>query len=160
MTISIEQCIDIIKKKEVADAQKGPIVVGTYQNVEVSAAVGRYGPYVAFNKQFYPLPAGTDIKKVTIEQAVEAIQKKEEKNTIKSFEENKEVRIMKGKYGHYIAYKGKNYKIDKNLDIKALSLQQCLSLIDTADNQESKKTTKTKTATAKKTRTSTKTKRK
>ncbi len=136
MTISVEQCLAIIKKKEEADAQKGPIAIGVYQDMEVYAAVGRYGPYVACNKQFYPLPANTDIKTVTLAQAIEAIQKKESKNTIKLFEENKDVRIMKGRYGYYIAYKGKNYKIDKNLDSETITLEQCLSIIQKADEKD------------------------
>ena len=129
MTITVERCIEIIDQKKASDEGKKPIIVGKHNDMDVSVAVGRYGPYVSYNKHFYSLPAGTDIKNVSLEEALDAMQKAEAKNNIKTFSENANIKILKGKFGAYITDGKKNYKIPKDKTPTKLTYQECLEII-------------------------------
>jgi DNA topoisomerase-1 len=141
LTISEERCLEIIQQKNESDAKKAPVIVGTHNDMDVSVAVGRYGPYVSYNKHFYSLPSDTDIHKVTLEQALETIKKSEEKNLIKAFEENAEIRILNGRYGPYISKGKSNYKIPKDKNPKELSYPETLAIIEQEDKEKPKKKT-------------------
>jgi len=129
MSITIERCIEIIDQKKESDAGKKPIVLGQHNDIDVSVAVGRYGPYVAYNKHFYSLPTGTDIKNISLEEALDAMKKAEEKNNIKTFPENANIKVLKGKYGAYITDGKKNYKIPKDKTPTELTYKDCLEVI-------------------------------
>ena len=84
MTITLEQCLEYINQKNESEAKKAKIILGKHNDLEVSVAIGRYGPYVTYNKRFYAI-ATDDLSKVTLEDAINAIQKKaEEKGKSKS----------------------------------------------------------------------------
>ena len=53
----------------------------------------------------------------------------ESKKVIKSFPEDPEIEIMNGRYGAYLAYKGINYRIPKNMQASELSLDECMEII-------------------------------
>jgi DNA topoisomerase-1 len=129
LSISIERCMEIINQKQESDAGKAPVVLGKYKDMDISVAVGRYGPYVAYNKHFYSLPKGTDIRNVSLEEAIEVMQNAEEKNNIKTFTENADIKVLKGKYGAYITDGKKNYKIPKEKNPKELTYQECLEIV-------------------------------
>ena len=139
LTISVERCLEIIEKKEEQNAQKKPIVIGTHENEEVKAAVGRYGPYIAYNKKLYSLPAGTVLADLTMEDALKAVQEYENKNVIKKFAENKDIKIMKGKYGPYIAKGKDNFKIPKEKTPEDLNLDECMEIIKQQGEKKGKK---------------------
>ena len=130
LSISVERCLEFINIKKESDAKKAPIVLGKSNNADVAVAVGRYGPYVAYNKHFYSLPADTDIRNVSLEEALDVIQKAEAKNTVKLFPENANIKILNGKYGHYITDGKGNYKIPKGKTSSELSYEDCLEVIE------------------------------
>jgi DNA topoisomerase-1 len=143
MTITVERCLEIIAQKNDDDAQKTPVIVGKYKDMDVSVAVGRYGPYVAYNKQFYSLPKGTDIKSLSLDAALQAIEAVEKKKTILTFQENPNIKVLKGKYGAYITDGKDNYKIPKDKNPAQLNCQDCLDIItqNKNDNPVKKKIT-------------------
>ncbi|MDR1181588.1 MAG: type I DNA topoisomerase [Bacteroidales bacterium] len=145
-TITIERCMELIDQKIESDAQKAPVLVGQYNNMDVSAAVGRYGPYLSYNKRFYSLPADTNVKALSLDEAVEAIKNAEKKNTIQSFEENDKIKVLKGKYGAYITDGKDNYKVPKGKNPTELTCQECLDIIkqNQTDKPEKKKTVRKK----------------
>ena len=100
------------------------------------AAVGRYGPYIAYNGHFYKLPADTSIAKVKLQEAIDIIRQTDEKNTVKSFTEDKDLKIMKAKTGKYITYKNENYKITRNQANTDLSYEDCMQIIQNANNKK------------------------
>jgi len=137
--ISQERCLEIIRLKDEDNAKKAPIVVGKHNDIEVSVAIGRYGPYVAYNKKFFALSADVDLKSMTLEQALAAIQKVEEKNTIKAFEENADIKVLKGRYGAYIGKGKDNYRIPKDKNPLELTYQEVLDIIAQVGEEKPKK---------------------
>ena len=63
---------------------------------------------------------------------------KEKKREIKRFDENKELMILNGRYGPYISYKKKNYRIPKSKVPEDLTLEECMSIIEKAAAKKKK----------------------
>ena len=79
---------------------------------------------------------------VTFDEAVALIEKKreEEKNRIiKTFPENSDLEILNGRFGPYIAYKGKNYKIPKGNKPEELSNDDCMKIIESDSKPKAKR---------------------
>ncbi len=122
-----------------------PRTLGTYEDAEVTVAVGRFGPYVKHNGKFVSIPADLSPAAITLDEAVELILSKrdaESKKVVKTFDEDPDLQILNGRYGVYISYKKSNYKIPKTVtDSSALTLAECMDIIN---NQPAKKTARRK----------------
>ncbi|PLX08600.1 MAG: type I DNA topoisomerase [Marinilabiliales bacterium] len=127
------QNIESITLEEVLDLFKLPRDLGEYEGDQVIVAVGKYGPYVKNNKAFYALKKTDDPYKITLERAIELIVEK--KNNAKeafqrTFDEMPGLKILKGRYGPYISFEKKNYRIPKSLDPETITLDDCKSIIE------------------------------
>ena len=122
-----------------------PRTLGTYEDAEVTVAVGRFGPYVKHNGKFVSIPADLSPAAITLDEAIELIMSKrdaESKKVVKTFDDEPDLQILNGRYGVYISYKKSNYKIPKTVtDPSALTLQECMEIIN---NQPVKKTVRRK----------------
>ena len=56
------------------------------------------------------------------------------------FPENKDVVVLNGRFGPYIAIAKSNYKIPKGTDPAGLSLEECLKIAETQEKSGKKKT--------------------
>ncbi|GAA4436600.1 type I DNA topoisomerase [Pontibacter saemangeumensis] len=127
------QFIESISLEDALDLFKLPRIVGTFEDKEMTAAVGRFGPYIRHEGKFYSLPKTLDPMKVTAEEAIaliEAKRKTDAERLIKSFEENPDVQVLNGRYGPYIVVGKKNVKIPKGKEPTELTLQECLDLAE------------------------------
>ncbi len=118
-----------------------PRTVGEYEGETVTAAIGRFGPYVKHGKMFVSIPKTMTPQAITLDEAIELIKKKAEadkKRVVKTFAEEPELEILNGPYGVYIAYKKKNYKIPKDKDAAALTVDECKAIIEEAANTPKK----------------------
>ena len=111
-----------------------PRVVGQYEGADVMIGTGRFGPYVMHQKKYVSLPKDEDPLAVTLETAISLIEEKrqqEQKRHLKTFEEDPKLEVLNGRYGPYIVYDGKNYRMPKNLHAKAteLSYEQCMEIV-------------------------------
>ena len=114
---------------------KLPRTVGQFEGTDVVIGAGRFGPYVMHNKKYVSLPKGEDPMTVTLDTAIQLIQTKrlqEEQRHMKKFEEDAKLEILNGRYGPYIAYDGKNYRIPKAQHDKAteLTYEQCMDIVN------------------------------
>lgn len=137
------QSIETITLEEALDLFKLPRTLGEIDGQPVRANVGRFGPYVQVGKLFVSIPKGENPMEITLERAAELINEKreaEEKSHLKQFAEEPKLEIRAGRWGPYIAYDGKNYKIPKKDADRAaeLTLEECLKLVEA----EQKKTAK------------------
>ena len=132
------QSMETITLEEALELFKLPRTIGEYEGKTVSVGIGRFGPYIQHNKVYVSLPKTLDPMKVTLEEAEQLIlekRAKEEERHIKKFDEEPDMEILNGRYGPYIAYKGNNYKIPKDIVPQDLSLKSCLELVRIQDEK-------------------------
>lgn len=149
--ITLEQALEMFKL---------PRVVGSYENADIKANEGRFGPYIAHASKFYSLPKNETPFGVTLETAIQIIEnkrKEEAEKLIKNFEEHN-IQVLNGRFGPYIKHADNNIKIPKGKNAHELTLDECLELVKNAPPPKSKPTKKTTTATKTTTPKSTKTK--
>lgn len=135
------QSIETITLEEALELFKLPRTLGELEGQVVKANVGRFGPYVQLGKLFVSIPKGEDPMDITLERATELIQEKrlkEEQSHLKQFDEDPDLEVRAGRWGPYIAYKGKNYKLPKSDAERAteLTYDECKKIIEA----EAKKT--------------------
>ncbi len=128
------QSIETITLEEALELFKLPRELGTFEEAIVSVAIGRFGPYVRHNNKFVSLGKGVDDPlTITLKRAVELIEKKreeEKKALIQTFDEEPDLKVLNGRYGPYISYKKKNYKIPRGTKPEELTLEDCRKLIE------------------------------
>lgn len=130
-----EMSLESITLEEAMELFKLPRTVGKYESLPVTIGTGRFGPYVLHNKKYVSLPKGCDPMTVTLDEAVKLIEEKRKEEVqrhLKTFDEDENLEVLNGRYGPYIAYDGKNYRLPKNLHDKAaeLSYEECMDIIN------------------------------
>ncbi len=130
-----------------------PRMVGEIDGEKVTAAIGRFGPYVKFGKMFVSIPKDLTPQGITLEEAEALIAKKKEEEAnrlIKEFPEMPGLEVLNGRFGPYMAYKPEgakravNYKIPKTTDAAALTIEEAKKLMEAQDAAPKKSTRKTK----------------
>ena len=126
------QTIETITLDEALELFRLPRTLGEFEGSTVSVGTGRFGPYIRHDNFYVSLNGVADPLTITLEEAVRMIQDKrdaESKKVLKTFAGNKELEVMNGRYGAYIAYQGSNYKIPKNVDPASLTEDECMDII-------------------------------
>lgn len=123
---------------------KLPRTIGKHEDLDVSASIGRFGPYVKVGKTFVSIPEtmNTSPEQISLEQAISLYQEKielDKKRIIKTFEEDSSLQVLNGKYGPYLKQGRKNYRIPKSLVPEDLSYEQCIELIEKAPAKKGKR---------------------
>lgn len=129
------QSIETITFEEALDLLKLPRVVGSFEEKEMVASIGRFGPYIRHDGIFVSIPKGEDPLEISAERAVELILEKreaEKSKFIKSFDEEPDLMVLNGRYGPYIAYRKQNFKIPKDKQAQDLTLEDCRKIIEDA----------------------------
>jgi DNA topoisomerase-1 len=136
------QSVETITLEEAMLLFRLPRTLGTYEEQEVVANDGRFGPYIKFGALFISLKK-LDPHEVTMEQAIELIEAKKESEAnkhIASFEDGA-IQVLNGMYGPYIKSGKNNYKIPKGTDPKALTLEEIQEIIKTTPEKKKRKFT-------------------
>ncbi|WP_165023378.1 type I DNA topoisomerase [Dysgonomonas sp. ZJ279] len=132
------QSISTITLEEAMKLFDLPRSIGEFEDKEVTVSVGRFGPYAKHNNLFVSLPKGYDPYSVTLEEVTPLIldkRLKEEQKLIKAFTEDEGLQILNGRYGPYISYKKSNFKIPKTMTPAELTYEECMKLINSADEK-------------------------
>ncbi len=129
-----DKSIETITLEEALELFKLPREVGEYEGTTVTIGAGKYGPYVLHNRKYVSIPKGEDPMSITLERAIALINEKresEQKRHIKTFEEDAKLELLNGRYGPYIAYDGKNYRIPKQKqeNVETLTYEECMTII-------------------------------
>ena len=110
-----------------------PRTLGEIDGKEVVVSNGRFGPYVRYDGKFTSLGKHDDPYTVTLERAIELIREKAAKSSkepIKIFGKDGEIKVLNGRYGPYISFDGKNYRIPKGSDLDKLTLEDAKEIIE------------------------------
>lgn len=110
---------------------KLPRTVGEFEDEEVTAAIGRFGPYVKHNGKFYSLKKEYDPHTISLEEAIEVIKAKRKadaEKVIKIFDENPEYQILNGRWGPYLKAGKKNVRLPKDREPDSFTLEECIEL--------------------------------
>ena len=135
--LPVDKSIETITLEEALELFKLPRQVGEFEGTTVTIGAGRFGPYVLHNRKYVSIPKDIDPMAITLEQAIELINEKrsnEQKRHIKTFEEDEKLELLNGRYGPYIAYDGKNYRIPKakQENVEALTYDECMTIVKEA----------------------------
>lgn len=130
-SLSPNQSITSISLEEALELFKLPRSLGQFEEKEVKANLGRFGPYIQHAGAFTSIPKGEDPMSITLERAIELITEKrivEAAKLIKSFDENPDMQLLNGRYGPYLKIGKDNFKLPKNIDVDALSYEDCMKI--------------------------------
>ena len=117
--------------------------LGEYEGKKLIARIAKFGPVLQIgekedNDEGFPkycnIPYDKLIKHISIDEAISIINKKDEDNKLVSVEHDGDlIELKNGRYGFYLRFKEKNYKIDKEKypDPKELSEKQLIVIIST-----------------------------
>ena len=111
-----------------------PRKLGEFEDKEVVIGVGRFGPYARHDGKFVSLAKTDDPYTIELPRAIELIEQKRIKDKrmkepIKIFAEEPGLQVLNGRYGPYIAFDGKNYRIPKGQEPEGLTLEACRAII-------------------------------
>ncbi len=141
-----DKSIENITLEEALDLFKLPRTIGKYEGTDVVIGAGRFGPYVLHDKKYVSLPKGADPMTINLDEAVKLIEdkrQKEKERHIKTFDEDEKLEILKGRFGPYIAYDGKNYHIDKKDQERALTgnmtYAECMDIVKNAPEPKARR---------------------
>ena len=126
-----------ITLSEALELFKLPRTIGKFEGKTVTIGAGRFGPYILHDKEYTSLPKEDDPMTITLNEATELIKKKrlqEAQRHLKKFAEDENMEVMNGRFGPYIAYNGKNYRMPKSLHEKAaeLTYEECMDVVKNA----------------------------
>ena len=129
-----EQSMEAITLEEALELFKLPREVGEFEGKPVTIGAGRYGPYILHDRKYTSLPKDADPMSITLDEAIELIREKRQQDTqkhLKLFLEDTKLEVLNGRYGPYLSYEGKNYRLPKTMHERAkeLTYDECMKII-------------------------------
>ena len=119
----------------------------------ITAAIGRYGPYVHHAKTYANLPNVEDVFEIGLNRAVDVLAEKRKNgraapSALKELgnhpETGKPVRVMSGRYGPYVKYERINATLPKGMEPESVTMEQALELIAAKAKKPKKRRAKSK----------------
>ena len=130
-----DKSIETITLEEALELFRLPREIGDYQGKPVTIGAGRFGPYILHDRKYTSLPKDADPLSITLDEAIGLIQEKqqeEKRKHLKTFAEDPKLEVLDGRYGPYLVYDGKNYRLPKSMHEKAaeLTFGECMKVIN------------------------------
>lgn len=124
--------MDTVTLKQALPMFELPRTVGkTDDGQEITANVGRFGPYVKVDKQFFSIKDHNPMT-ITETEAKKVISDKEKAAKERVIAEFGKLQVLRGPYGPYVTDGKKNARIPKNEDPTKLTEKDCQKLLDEA----------------------------
>ncbi len=121
VNITLEEALELLSL---------PRSLGECDGHEVVIGVGRFGPYVKYDGKFTSLGRKDDPYTITLERAMEVVREKAAGGEpLKVWAEEPTLAVKNGKWGPYIAFDGKNYKLPRGVDVAALTLDEVRKIV-------------------------------
>jgi DNA topoisomerase-1 len=147
------QSIDSITLDDALSLFDLPRISGIFEELEMTVAIGRFGPYIRHDSKFYSLTKNDDPYDVSEERCIEIIKAKRitdfAKNELSQhfpknlgeYEKN-DVVVSIGKFGPYITHNKSNFPVAKSQDLLALTLEEAIEYIQGKKKKTSEKALK------------------
>ena len=128
------QLIESITLDEALELFALPRDLGMLDGEKLVVGLGKYGPYVRHGKTFASLARTDDPYTIGYDRAVELLKEHAAAaaaahTPLKSFDEDPDMLVKNGRYGAYIAYKGKNYRLPRGTKPEELTLEECRKIV-------------------------------
>jgi len=138
--LKASQSLETITLKEALELFRLPRELGTYEDKPVTIGAGKYGPYIQHDGKYVSLPKNVDPLTIVLLEAMDIINAKRKEDAekhLRTFEEDSELEVMRGRFGAYLLYKGKNYHLNKaqQADYANLTYEQCMAIIEAQDSK-------------------------
>ena len=128
-----------------------PRVVGqTADGQEITANIGRFGPYIKVGKLFVSIKPESPFE-ITEAKARELYQAKLDAEAAKHIAQWGDIQVLNGRYGPYITDGTKNVKIPKDVEPKSITEEQAKEILAKAPAKPSRRRATTKRTTRKST---------
>jgi DNA topoisomerase-1 len=127
------QLLETISLEEALELFKLPREVGEYEGLKMTAAIGRFGPYIKHGDKFVSLKKEQDPLTISEAEAIALIEEKRQADAqkyIKEFPERPDIKVLNGRFGAYISAGNKNVKIPKGKVPAELTLEECIALAE------------------------------
>ena len=135
------QSIETITLEEALALFKLPRVVGQFEGHDVIVSIGKFGPYVRLDNKFYSLSKNDDPYEVDLDRCIQIIKIKREiereKERLRQFFPHlighyKELPVYSniGRYGPYLTFQNENFRLPKDIDVEALTLDEAVEIIE------------------------------
>jgi len=141
------QHIESITLEEALELFKLPRELGEYEDKKVTVSIGRFGPYVRHDNKFVSLRKEDDPYTIGLQRAIELIEAKREKDrkaVIREFKDEPDLKVLNGRWGPYISFKKRNYKIPRKMKAEELTLEDCRKIIEEAPAPKARRSGKKK----------------
>ena len=120
-----------------------PRVIGNHPetNKEITANIGRYGPYLKYDVNSVSLPNDETVLTIGLNHAVVLISEKSPggRSLGKHPNNDGEVLAKKGRYGPYVEYKKTRATLPKSMSLDEITLDEALELIEKKESRAKKK---------------------
>ena len=124
-----------------------PRNVGSFENEDVIVSIGKFGPYVRHKNLFYSLSKSDDPYEINLDRCIEIIKNKREAEKAKAklhamfprqlgIHDGYDVFANIGRYGPYLSYRNKNYRLPKDLDPLDISIEEAKEIIMDAETEK------------------------
>ena len=117
--------------------------LGDFEGKKIIARVAKFGPVIQIGEKddtddgfpkYFNISSDKLIRHISINEALEIINKKVENNSLPSFEyQNGSIELKNGRYGFYIRFNNKNFKIDKEKypEPKNITKEEAINIVNT-----------------------------
>jgi DNA topoisomerase-1 len=125
------QLIENITLDEALELFKLPREIGLFEGKPMVVGIGRFGPYIRHDSKFVSIPKTDDPMEIDEVRGVELIEAKrisDAEKIIKEFKESEYIKILKGRWGPYLAIGKNNFKLPKDKEPATLTLEECLKI--------------------------------
>ena len=129
------QLIENITVEEAAKQFELPRTVGTYDGMTITAAIGRFGPYIKYGSEYVSLGKLYDPVQITEDEAIALIEDHKQKEIKKHIASFGDIEVLNGRFGPYIKQGKNNYKIPRSINPETLDEKACKAIIAKAENK-------------------------
>ena len=145
------QSINTITLEEALDLFTMPRNLGEWNGEKIVVVIGRFGPYVKFKSTYASLRVkeGDDPFTIDLARAVQLVEDKingVNANLLKTFAEDENVQIIKGRFGPYLKSGNLNFKLPKGAEPAEVTWSDAQQIMEEQMEQATKKAASRKPA--------------